>query len=271
MSASVTAALAAAPVPWTPRTLAAAPAPRTSGARGLDKSLFLDINTFARHTGWLHAPMLAYAVDGGIAVMALLLAAGWWLARRRRDAPVMAAGLWAGIGTLAALGIAQPVNHAVAEARPWQGLPHALILAGHSTDFSFPSDHAVMAGAVTAGLFLYHRRLGIIAAIAAVILCFGRVYIGAHYPQDVAAGLLIGAGVALAGYLIVRVPLTALLTLASRTPLRILLTAGPGDPQQAESAQAPGRQPAGTQPPGSAPPADLTPPGTVTGPTRTRR
>jgi len=28
--------------------------------------------------------------------------------------------------------------HAVAEARPWQSLPHALILVGHSTDFSFP-------------------------------------------------------------------------------------------------------------------------------------
>lgn len=268
MSASVTAALAAL-VPGTPWTLAAAQAPRTSGARGLDKSLFLDVNTFARHTGWLHAPMLAYAVDGGIVVMVLLLAAGWWLARRRRDAAAMAAALWAGIGTLAALGVAQPVNHAVAEARPWQGLPHALILAGHSTDFSFPSDHAVMAGAVTAGLLLYHRRLGIIAAIAAVILCFGRVYIGAHYPQDVAAGLLIGAGVILAGYLIARVPLTTLVTLASRTPLRILLTAGPPGP--APASKAPGRQPAGTQPPGSAPPADLTPPGPATGPTRTRR
>jgi len=36
-----------------------------------------------------------------------------------------------------------------------------------------------MAGAVTAGLFLVSRRLGVIAA-AAVLLCFGRVYIGAH-------------------------------------------------------------------------------------------
>ena len=222
-------------------TAAAPPVPRRSGAHGLDRALFLDVNGFARHTGWLHGPMLAYAVDGGIVLFALLLVAGWWLARRRRNPSAMAASLWAGIGVVAALGIAQPVNHAVAEARPWQSLPHALILAGHSTDFSFPSDHAVMAGAVTAGIFIYHRRLGIVAAVAAVLLCLGRVYIGAHYPQDVAAGLVLGALVVLVGYAIIRIPLTALVALVSYTPLRIFITAGP------DALPKPWAQPAGDQ------------------------
>lgn len=206
---------------------AAVPVPRTSGAHGLDKSLFLDINGFARDTSWLHGAMLAYAVDGGIALFALLLLLGWWLARRQRSARAMAASLWAGVGTVAAVGIAQPVNHAVAEARPWESLPHALILAGHTTDFSFPSDHAVMAGAATAGLLLYQRRLGILAVVAGLLLIFGRVYIGAHYPQDVVAGAILGALVTLVGWAIVRVPGTRLVSLASRTRLRILLTAGP--------------------------------------------
>lgn len=217
------------------------PVPRSSAAHGLDRALFLDVNGFARHTAWLHAPMLDYAVDGGIVLFALLLVAGWWLARRRRNPAAMAAALWAGIGGAAALGAAQPVSHAVAEARPWQSLPHALILAGHSTDFSFPSDHAVMAGAVTAGIFLYHRRLGILAAAAALLLCFGRVYIGAHFPQDVAAGLVLGALVVLGGYAIVRVPLAALVALASLTPLRILLTAGPEAFPKAGAEPAPGQ------------------------------
>ncbi len=207
--------------------VSSAPVPRSSGAHGVDKTWFLDVNGFARHTGWLHAAMMDYAVDGGIVLLALLLVVGWWLARRRRDARAMAASLWAAVGTVIALGLAQPVNHAVAEARPWQSLPHALILAGHSTDFSFPSDHAVMAGAVTAGILLYHRRLGIVAAIFGLLLCFGRVYIGAHYPQDVAAGLALGALVVLVGYAVIRIPMTAAVALASRTPLRILLTAGP--------------------------------------------
>lgn len=202
-----------------------APVPRTSGAHGLDKALFLDINHFARDTGWLHTPLYDCATYGAVLFAALLIA-GWWAARHR-DPAAMAAALWAGAGTLLGVAVAQPLNHAVAEARPWQSLPHALILAAHSTDFSFPSDHAVMAGAVTTGLLLYHRRLGTIAAAAGLVLCFARVYIGAHYPQDVAAGFLLGAGVVLAGYAIARRPLTVLVRLLTATPLRPLLTTTP--------------------------------------------
>lgn len=203
----------------------APPVPRSSGDHGLDRTLFLDVNHFAQHSAWLHAPMSGYA-NYGMALFGLLLVIGWWLARGRRDARVMAAALWAGAGTLLALLAVQPVNHAVAEARPWQSVPHALILAGHSADFSFPSDHATMAGAVTAGLLLYHRRLAIVSAAAGVVMCFARVYIGAHYPQDVAAGFVIGAAVVLVSYAVVRIPLSALVTQLSHTPLRPLLTSG---------------------------------------------
>lgn len=202
------------------------PVPHRSGAHGLDKTLFLDINHFARDTGWLHTPLSDYA-SYGVVLLVLLLVAGWWVARGRGPA-AMAAALWAGAGTLLALAVAQPVNHAVAEARPWQSLPHALILAGHSTDFSFPSDHAAVTGAVITGLLLFHRPLAIVAAVAGVALCFARIYIGAHYPQDIAAGFLLGAAVVLAGYAIVRIPLRALVRRLSDTPLRLLLTTPSG-------------------------------------------
>ena len=216
------------------RNAAVRSVPRTSGAHGLDKTLFLDVNRFAGHTGWLHSPLLAYATYG-VGLFALLLIAGWWLARRRNDLAVVSAALWAGAGTLLAVVVAQPINHLVAEARPWRSLPHALILAGHSTDFSFPSDHAVMAGAVTAGILLYHRLLGAVAAAAAVVLCFARVYIGAHYPQDVAAGLLLGAAVVLLGYLVARMPLGAAVRRLSASPLRLLVASGPGPASGAET------------------------------------
>ncbi|MGE5289357.1 MAG: phosphatase PAP2 family protein [Micromonosporaceae bacterium] len=208
---------------------ASAPVPRTSGAHGVDKTLFLDVNHFAQHTGWLHAPMLAYATYG-VALFGLLLVAGWWASRRRGDPKAMAAAIWALIGTIIAVAVAQPINHAVAEARPWQSLPHILALAGHSTDFSFPSDHATMAGAVTAGLLLYNRRLGIISALAAVLMCFARVYVGAHYPQDVAAGLALGVVVVLVGYAVVRIPLGALVARLSATPLRPLFASAADPP-----------------------------------------
>jgi undecaprenyl-diphosphatase len=65
-----------------------------------------------------------------------------------------------------------------------------------------------MAGAVAAGLTIAHRRLGAVAWVAALLMAFTRVYIGAHYPWDVAAGLVLGSLVAVLGWLVLRRPLT---------------------------------------------------------------
>jgi membrane-associated phospholipid phosphatase len=97
-------------------------------------------------------------------------------------------------------------------ARPYTAHPGILVLAHRSTDFSFPSDHAVMAGAVAAGLWLVSRRLGLIATLAALVMAFARVYIAAHYPQDVVAGLLLGAAVAAVVHWMAALPVGRVLT-----------------------------------------------------------
>ena len=182
------------------------------------------VNRLARHTPWLHEPARLYA-DYGVVVFAALLLWSWWLTRREGGLDRVAAALWAPVGALVAIGVNQVLVRIFAEPRPYAVLPHSLVLVSRSTDPSFPSDHAVMAGAVTAGVLLVHRRLGLVTAGLAVLMAFTRVYVGAHYPLDVVAGLVVGAALALVSYFVVRPLVVRLVVLLARTPVRHLLTA----------------------------------------------
>jgi len=189
-------------------------------------SLFLTVNDFARAAAWLQGPLAAFA-GYGLVVFAALLVAGWWIARRNGDPARMAAALWAPLGTVLAVAVNQPIVALVHEQRPYATLTGLLVLAVPTNDPGFPSDHATMAGAVAAGLFLVNRRVGLIAALAAVLMAFSRVYIAAHYPMDVAAGLLLGAAVTLAGWALLRRVLIRAVEKLQGTRLRPLLVFSP--------------------------------------------
>ncbi|MGW5672170.1 phosphatase PAP2 family protein [Micromonospora sp. NPDC003776] len=195
----------------------------------MNTRLFLEINDLARATPWLHAPMAGYA-KYGVVLFAVLLLAGWWTARLRGVG--LPAAVWAPVGMLLAVAVNQPIVSLVHEPRPYTTLPGILVLADRSTDPSFPSDHATMAGAVAAGLLLVSWRLGLLATAAAAVMGFARIYIGAHYPLDVLAGFAVGATVALLGYLLARRPIGAALDRLDHTPLRPLLR--PGGPAAAD-------------------------------------
>lgn len=200
-----------------------------------DTGDFLKVNDFARHTGWLHGPAVAYA-NYGVVLFAGLLLAGWWLARCDRNVTTMARALLAPAGVLVAVAVNQPLVHAVNEPRPYTELPQALVLVHRSLDASFPSDHATMAGAAAAGLLLVSRRLGWVAAAAAVLMAFTRVYVGAHYPVDVLAGLAVGTVVSVAVALAATPIVARVLASALSTPLRPLLTDEPSTSSIAQDA-----------------------------------
>jgi undecaprenyl-diphosphatase len=66
---------------------------------------------------------------------------------------------------------------------PWSG----------STDASFPSDHASASFAIAFAVVAYDAVAGAVLLVAALLIAVGRLFIGAHYPSDVGAGLLVGA------------------------------------------------------------------------------
>lgn len=182
----------------------------------LDDQVLFAVNAFARHTPGLNGLVLGYA-KYGIVLFLVLLAAALVVARNRSTRDLAATG-WAALAPLVALALNQPLGHLFHEQRPYAVYPHLLRLADVTSDFSFPSDHTVMAGAVTAGLLLAHRRLGLLAAFAALLMAFSRVYIAAHYPWDVVAGLAVGALVAIAGWALLRPVIVGLTGWLRRQP-----------------------------------------------------
>lgn len=155
----------------------------------LDRSLYESVNRFARNTSFAHGFMSAYAVYGGLVILGLL---GFWAFLRARKVGALQSArvVWVGAATLIALGLNQPIIHFFGRPRPYNSIPGMEVLIARANDFSFPSDHGTVAGAMIVGLLLVDRKVGIYAAVFGLFLGFARVYVGAHYPGDIVAGLI---------------------------------------------------------------------------------
>lgn len=206
---------------------------------GVDLWWYLKVNAFARQTPWLHDVFAAYALWGGLVVLTGMLVAGYLVGRRRdRSVPMVSAVVCAGVGTVVALLVNQDlISPAVGRARPCQVLSHVEVLLTCAHDYSFPSDHCVLAGAFVAGLAFLGVRWAVPAAAVALLLAFTRVYTGVHYPSDAAAGLVMGVVI---GVVVVVVARPAVRRLADRmagTRLHPLVAAHPAPVQTVETVE----------------------------------
>lgn len=190
----------------------------------MDREIFQWINRLADRTTWAHGAFTTYAKTG-VVVFAVLLAVSYIDARRHDNHLQLAGTVWTGAAALVALGIGQLIGNAIDRLRPYETLTDVHVLVSRTTDFSFPSDHATVAGAVAFGLFLANRKWGTIAIVAAVLMAFARIYVGAHYPGDVLGGLALGGVVAVCGRYLIVPFFVRIVDRLSRTSIRPLLTA----------------------------------------------
>ncbi|MCX5068602.1 phosphatase PAP2 family protein [Micromonospora lupini] len=141
---------------------------------------------------------VGHATEGVILLLGALLVVA--ALRRLAGGPHdRALALVAPLPTLLAYASSEWLKTVVDEDRPCRTVGRAII-AGTCPppgDWSFPSNHATLAGALAITTLLLSRRLGLVALPLAVLAAFSRVFVGVHYPHDVAAGLLLGALVAM--------------------------------------------------------------------------
>ncbi len=86
------------------------------------------------------------------------------------------------------------IKHLVERPRPFLLYPDLLPLGHLPSDTSFPSGHttAAFAFAFAASCLFPKRQPVIFFFVLAALMAYSRIYVGAHNPSDVLAGILIG-------------------------------------------------------------------------------
>ncbi|MGW5274575.1 phosphatase PAP2 family protein [Streptomyces sp. NPDC004044] len=193
------------------------------GGAGIDGSAYLDVVRTAQHAPvWLDRLISGYSTYG-LALSAGLMLLGWWHARnhsQERGVQALAVPLI----TVGAFSVSSVLKLVVREARPCQSLRVVTLEACPAPgDWSFPSNHATLAAAAAVALWFVSRRLGLAATAVALTMAISRVWVGAHYPHDIAAGLADGVVVAAPLSVLIRTYAPALSGLLGRGPLRRLV------------------------------------------------
>ena len=128
-------------------------------------------------------PWFLYGV--GPAMLALWL----WQGKKRALRVLIVAAIAMGVGDFVSHRILKPN---FARLRPDRAGVAVNLRAPARGTWSFPSNHAVNAGAAAAVLSVAYPGGAYAFAGIAVLIAYSRVYVGAHYPGDVIGGLALG-------------------------------------------------------------------------------
>ncbi|MFD7983277.1 phosphatase PAP2 family protein [Kitasatospora indigofera] len=214
---------------------------------GIDGGLYSRVVGWAdRAPHWLDELVKVWSAVG-LGLFALLMLYAWWRARGA-DSVVLARVLASPFVVIVAYLVNSVFKSLVQEVRPCAQIAGTVSLetCPGAGDWSFPSNHTVIAFAAAAALWFAFRGLGLTALawtgwVAAALMGLSRVWVGVHYPHDVLVGALVGTAVG--------VPLALaagraapLVDRGRAGPLGALLGAGPAGPGMPR--ETPARMPA---------------------------
>ena len=155
------------------------------------EDLYLTIAGTASDSSMLRELVGAMASRGLLLLVALaaLVAVRSW--QRERT------GFWrlasAGIGVVGAYLLSEMIKLMVTEHRPCHVLEVGTVLpCPETSDWSWPSNHAVIAAAFVTACILALPRTAWFAIPVAALIAYSRVAAGVHYVHDVASGLALG-------------------------------------------------------------------------------
>lgn len=149
------------------------------------------LNGVVRSAALLRLFRIASRLGDGVLWYALLgvLAVGF-------GAPGRAAALQCALAGVLGLVIYRYLKNVLVRERPY--MTHAAIIcAGRPLDrFSFPSGHTLHAVGFSLIAIKAFPLLAVVLVPATLLIALSRVVLGLHYPSDVLAGAVLGAGIA---------------------------------------------------------------------------
>lgn len=163
----------------------------------------------ASDTALPHALIAAVAEIGLlVSVASAIVLSVWTWLRDRESFGVLVAG---GCGVVIAYLASEVVKVLVAQPRPCRTIDAPTVIACPDIDdWSWPSNHAVIAASLATACVLSVPRSAWVVCPAAVLIAVARVSAGVHYPHDVLAGLGFGVVVVLSTVPLLRWPHAAL-------------------------------------------------------------
>jgi len=190
----------------------------------MDWRLYHAIYDVSLHHHWLGS-FFNGVEKASIPVMIVATVALWFLARPGGDRKWKLAAA-SGLGAAALALAVNLVLHAIHDRpRPYEA--HTIAHPwSSSTDSSFPSDHASASLAIAFAVLAFDTAVGAVFLVAALLITVGRVFIGAHYPGDVLASLVVALVAAFVVVRLVRPLVAALVRLFERLTDPVLSRTG---------------------------------------------
>ncbi|MBI5048034.1 MAG: phosphatase PAP2 family protein [Deltaproteobacteria bacterium] len=154
----------------------------------LDKSIFYILNTKLT-TYFLDFFMPFITTKTNFVEVIIFAWLMFFIAGKGRDKKVLVIVIFIALMSDFTTDVLKNIIH---RTRPCNALPDVRILVGCTKSFSFPSGHATNLFAVAAYLSYNYRRYSPLFFFMAVIIAYSRIYVGVHYPLDIAGGALVG-------------------------------------------------------------------------------